>query len=209
MVEGPFMSNLHNFMGLFGCMLILVALPLTVLRQPRFSRKTITITIFTMMGLAAIPVYDLPIVAYMRAVIGDLSITSLLVLCIFIASAYAGRQYLEPVDKRWLTSAVLVCALIVYPLGLGLTMMDTYALGYGSLPLFTLLLASGIFLLWQQRYLLLTMLLVAIGAYLLTLLATTNLWDYLFDPWIAVVALTQKVRNVLRNLKNQPTKQSG
>ena len=203
------MSNLHNFMGLFGCMLILVAIPLTLIRQPEFSRKTITITIFTMMGLAAIPVYDLPIVAYMRAVIGDLSITSMLMLSIFIASAYAGRQYLEPVDKRWLTSAVLVCALIVYPLGLGLTMMDTYALGYGSLPPFLLLLGSGIFLLWQQRYLLLTMLLVAIGAYLLTLLATTNLWDYLFDPWIAVVALIQKVRNVLRNLKNQPTKQSG
>ena len=195
------MSYLHNYMGLLGCMLIMVATPLVIIKPPRFNRKIITIAIFTMMGLAAIPVYDLPLVAYVRAGTGDLSITSMIILCLFIASTYADKQYLDPSDKRLLAKTMIACALMVYPLGLGLTLVDTYAYGYGSALLFALVVAYGTYLLWQQRILILTILLLAITAYLMKLLNSDNLWDYLFDPWIVFVVLLQKLRITLVSFK--------
>lgn len=195
------MSYLHNYLGLFGCLLILVAMPLVSIRQPRFNRKVVTIVMFAMMALAATPILGLPVVGYIRAGIGDLSITSMIMLCLFIASAYAGKPYMGKTDKHWLAYAILLCALIVYPLGLGLTLIDTYALGYGSILLFAPLLAAAIYLLWQQRYLLLTILLAGISAYLLNLLNSTNLWDYLFDPWIFFVALFRIVGSSVQRLK--------
>ena len=136
------MSYLHNYLGLFGCMLLLVALPLPIIRQPRLGRKAVTIVMFAMIALAATPINDLSVVGYIRAGAGDLSITSIIMLCLFIASAYAGKPYMDSTDKQWLARAIVLCACIVYPLGLGLTLVDTYAMGYGSILLFILLLIA-------------------------------------------------------------------
>ena len=80
------MSYLPHYIGLLGCMLFMIAVPLTVVRQPRYSRKLVTVAIFSAMALAILPLYDLVVMAYVRAVLGNLSITSMLMLCLMIAT---------------------------------------------------------------------------------------------------------------------------
>jgi len=195
------MSYLHHYLGLLGCMLFMIAVPLTIIRQPRYSRKLVTVAIFGSMALAIMPVYDLVLAAYVRAGLGNLSITSMVMLCFMIASAYTGQQYLAAERKHQLYQCVIVGALIVYPTGLGLSLYDGYALGYSSWLLLLLLAAcTGIYL-WRQVFLIPALILAAVSAYLLNAMESDNLWDYLLDPWITLVACWHLVTQVTRLLR--------
>ena len=122
-------------------------------------------------------------------------------LCYMIASAYTGQQYLAAERKHQLYQCVIIGALIVYPTGLGLTLYDGYALGYNSWLLLLLLAAcTGIYL-WKQVFLIPALILAAICAYLVHAMESDNLWDYLLDPWITLVAgghLAMQVTRVFR-----------
>ncbi|MCW8963788.1 MAG: hypothetical protein OQL16_08330 [Gammaproteobacteria bacterium] len=188
------MSYLHDYMGLLGCLLFLIAVPLTALKQPCFKRKTVTIAIFLMMGLAVVPINELSVLAYIRAVLADLSITSMILLCAMIASAYTGQRFIKTSSRHQLENSVLIAALILYPLGLGLTPYDTYAAGYGSLTMLGMLVLVAGYLLWREAYFVLTLLLIAICAYLAGMLQSSNLWDYMIDPWLVILVITTKIR---------------
>ena len=192
------MNYLHNYVGLLGCLLFMVALPLSVFKQPRFSRKTITIVIFSMLGLAILPINELILLAYIRAVLADLSITSMIMLSILIASSYSGQRYIKSHDQHLLGNSLLIGALILYPLGLGLTPYDTYASGYGSLIFFTGLLVFAAYLLWKKAFFVLGLLLLAVITYLLNVLPSDNLWDYLLDPWIVIATITRRGYSLAR-----------
>ena len=194
------MSYLHDYLGLLGCLLFLIASPLMLLKQPQYSRKIITIAIFFMMGLAILPINNLTLLAYIRAGLGDLSITSMILLCLMIATSYTGRQYFSGHDRHQLYNSVLIGAAMLYPLGLGLSPFDTYALGYGNLPMFGVLLLFSGYLLWRQTLFVLTLLLLAIAAYLVNALPSTNLWDYLLDPWLAMLSLVSGIKQLATRL---------
>ena len=190
------MSYLHDYFGLFGCLLILIVAPLIFLRQPRVSRKTVTIVICLMMGLAVLPINNLTLLAYIRAGLGDLSITSMAMLCLMIAAAYSGQSFIQENAREKLHNSVLVSAVILYPLGLGLTPFDSYALGYGSVTLFIALLGFTAYLILRQYFIVLAILLLGVAAYLLNLLPSDNIWDYLLDPWIVILAFSRKARRL-------------
>jgi hypothetical protein len=198
MAGEPAMSYLHHYFGLLGCMLFMIAVPLTIIRQPQYSRKLVTVAIFGSMALAIMPVYDLVLAAYVRAGLGNLSITSMVMLCFMIASAYSGQQYLAAERKRQLDQCVIIGALIVYPTGLGLTLYDGYALGYNSWLLLLLLAACAGMYLWKQAFLIPALIMVAISAYLVNAMESDNLWDYLLDPWITLIASGHLVMRVIR-----------
>ena len=195
------MTYLHHYIGLLGCLLVLIALPLSGLKQPNFSRKTITIAIFIVLGLVVLPINGLTLLVYVRAGLADLSITSMLLLCTLIATSYSGQSYLRAEENHRLGTSVLVGALLLYPLGLGLTPLDSYAAGFGEYWLLGLLLAFAGYLLWRKAYFVLSLLLIAIGAYLLNALQSNNLWDYLLDPWIVLLTLVRKIRDMVARLR--------
>ena len=183
------MSYLHHYIGLLGCMLFMIALPLTIIRQPGHSRKLVTIAIFSAMALAIIPIHDLVLIAYVRAGLGNLSITSIVMLCLMIATAYSGNHYLSADTKRSLYRCIMIAALVVYPTGLGLSLLDGYALGYGN-PVMLLLLAGCVaFLIWRGTLFIPAVILLGIAAYLAGMMESDNLWDYLLDPWITLIAI--------------------
>lgn len=192
------MSYLHHYIGLLGNLLVLIAIPLIFIRQPRVGRKPITITIFLMMGLAVLPIESTTILVFMRAVIADLSMTSLVLLCLFIATAYTGQQYVSEASRQRLHAGILLGALMLYPLGLGLTYYDSYALGYGSITLFLVIAAYAGYLIWRREQLVLGILLAGILAYLLNILQSDNLWDYLLDPWVVIVTLVLKLTTLAK-----------
>lgn len=193
------MSYLHHYIGLMGNLLVLIAIPLLFVRQPRVGRKPITIVIFLMMGLAVLPVDNTTILVYMRAVIADLSITSLVLLCLFIATAYNGQQFVNQASRQRLHAGILLGALILYPLGLGLTYHDTYAWGYGSITLLFLIVACAAYLIWRNDRLVLGILLAGTLAYLLNILQSDNLWDYLLDPWVVIVTIVIRLSALMKS----------
>jgi hypothetical protein len=75
-------------------------------------------------------------------------------------------------------------------MALGLSAFDPYALGFAGPARGLLLVLSllALFAWWGGRILLLLAILLGIGAYRLGLLESSNLWDYLLDPWLAVAA---------------------
>ena len=91
----------------------------------------------------------------------------------------------EDWSAAWIFGAI--AALILYPMGLGLTSIDPYSWGWErSLPMTTALIA-GVLLLADNRFGIL--LLLSLGGFLLHLEESANFWDALIDPFYGVVSL--------------------
>lgn len=178
------MSGLHHYAGLFGCLLLLIAVPLVHVRRPRFGRKAVSATIFAMLGLAVLPFNGLPVIAYVRGVTADLSIISMFLLSIFIAEAYTSQRYFALFEKRRLYRILALAGLILYPMALGLSPWDSYGAGYGGAGFALALPVLFVGLIICRSWMVLSALSCAIGAYLAGLLESTNLWDYLIDIWL-------------------------
>jgi hypothetical protein len=91
-------------------------------------------------------------------------------------------------------------ALLLYPFALGWGDWDSYRLGWGAPGMWSALLVLSIAC-WGMGLRLLPML-VAVGmlAWAARLLESTNLWDYLIDPWLAAGAIFQCLKITGRQL---------
>jgi hypothetical protein len=125
---------------------------------------------------------ELPLAAYVRGVIGDLSVVTMLLLW---TSLLPGRRPTPLVFKL----AIACIAIIFYPLALGFGMIDPYVWGYGSI---LFLIAVLLFALvcglanWSKGV---WMIALAILAWAAHWHESANLWDYLLDPFLAIWAL--------------------
>ena len=125
---------------------------------------------------------ELPLSAYVRGVIGDLSIVSMLLLW---TSLLPGRKP-TPLAFKFALSCI---AIVFYPLALGFGMIDPYAWGYGSI---LFLIAVLLFALvcglanWSKGVWIIA---IAILAWAAHWHESANLWDYLLDPFLAIWGL--------------------
>ena len=132
-----------------------------------------------LLGLA----YTVPLGAYgtlvycLRALWGDPSLTLLQLALLSLAGHALAAQ-----EKRLLQLLVCGVGLVFYPLALGLSGFDPYALGFQPWGLLWCLAALSIFLYWRGCGILLLMLGLDVMAYALHWLESANLWDYLLDP---------------------------
>jgi hypothetical protein len=125
---------------------------------------------------------ELPLAAYVRGVIGDLSVVTMLLLW---TSLLPGRKPAPLAFKL----AIACIAIVFYPLALGFGMIDPYAWGYGStLFLIAVLLFALVCGLanWSKGV---WMIAIAILAWAAHWHESANLWDYLLDPFLAIWAL--------------------
>jgi hypothetical protein len=131
----------------------------------------------------------LPVAAYVRGVTSDFSV-SLVVLAILALSArLSGLKLFDRREHRVLFYALAAAALFLYPLALGWGDWDAYRLGWGSAALWAGLLVWCV-VCWAAGLRLLPLLIgLALASWTLGLMESTNLWDYLFDPWLAVLAI--------------------
>jgi hypothetical protein len=98
-------------------------------------------------------------------------------------------------DREWRTSLSFgaIGGLVLYPLALGLGSLDPYEWGWRSSPLFIAMGVLTTWLIWKQnRFAFL--LLLAVTAFQLRLLESTNYWDYLLDPIYWIVSCVAVVR---------------
>ena len=155
-----------------------------------FARNSIPLTIKVFLVFALTNLFfwplgmslALPLAGYVRGVIGDLSIVTILLLW----SVLLPNHQATPTAIKWV---IAILAIIFYPFALGVGMFDPYAWGYGSVAfligvlIFALIcgLAGWIKGVWIIG--------VAIISWSLHLHESSNLWDYLLDPILAIWAL--------------------
>jgi len=154
--------------------------------------------------LLLVPAGTLPLAAYVRGMTGDLSITTLVLLCCAMLRPQCGCVAVQAKHRLALLILIALASLALYPMALGAGAYDPYRLGYGE-PFFV----SGLMLLALAAWLC-RLPLVALCIALATLAwsvgwyESDNLWDYLIDPFVSVYALaTIIIRGVKALLKLQ------
>jgi hypothetical protein len=193
---------LPTITGLCGMALLLAAGGSVLARRwtlPPVVRVAIPILVAVLM---LVPLGELSAAGYLRGVIGDLSTTTMLLLAAALASSVAGRPIIVRRETRILIAAMLVAGAILYPLALGASRFDPYALGYGSYGFVSLLLFGALLAWYARLHLLVLCISVAAVGHTAGLLESDNLWDYLIDaPLVAygvLVVLADAVRLAVR-----------
>ena len=132
---------------------------------------------------------QLPIIAYIRGVSSDLSITLVVLAAMDLIHRVWGTPALADRERFAVRVAVAVAALFLYPLALGWGDWDAYRSGWAPVGMWVVLLAVSL-LCWVKSLQLLPALVgLALLAWTAGILESSNLWDYLIDPWLATFAL--------------------
>jgi hypothetical protein len=136
----------------------------------------------------------LPLVAYVRGISSDLSISLVAIACLGMYQRVSGARLVDGRERTLLNVVFAIAALFLYPLALGWGDWDAYRLGWGSAGLWAVLLVLSLAC-WAKGFRLLPLLVaLALLAWVAGALESTNLWDYLMDPWLAVAAIFQCIR---------------
>jgi hypothetical protein len=180
--------------GLASSTVALIAVALLLPGAARLQPVYRGMFIIIVAAAALIPYAGLPIAAYMRAVIGDLSITTLVLLgWVILRKMSDGRL---PADRQTLPLYTLIAlaALGLYPLALGMGLVDPYRLGYGNPWLLGILLAIALLACWLRWTLLALCIALAVLAWVMGWYESNNIWDYFLDPLLAVCAIGALIR---------------
>ena len=139
---------------------------------------------------------ELPLSAYVRGVIGDLSTVSVLLLL----SALFVRNQSAP----WIVRvAIGLVGLCFYPFALGLGMFDPYGWGYSSVALLIAVLVFALLCAiakWNRGAWIIGLAIIAWG---MQWHESTNLWDYLIDPILVVWAIFGVVATIMKKRKEK------
>ncbi len=187
--------------GLFGITLAIVAL-LARLRRVRIlplRQKAALLAGATIIVL--IPVWGLSLAEFVRGVTGDLSVFTLVLLAVALARSLSDYALVGEANRRATLLAIVLVAASFYPLVLGIGMFDPYRLGYGNLWFMAALLGTAIWASLRHSTLLAVGLALAVAAWSVGWYESTNLWDYLLDPWLAIYAFASQAKYWLARLK--------
>ncbi|MBU3582314.1 hypothetical protein ICN19_09870 [Polynucleobacter sp. AP-Capit-er-40B-B4] len=139
---------------------------------------------------------ELPLAAYVRGVTGDLSI----VLTLFLWSSLLPSSKPTPLAFKFAIAIVSFC---FYPFALGLGMIDPYAWGYGSISFFISVLVCALvcgLANWTKGVWIIAIAIIAWAAHWHE---SSNLWDYLLDPFLAIWALIAFVGKLYRRRRDK------
>lgn len=150
---------------------------------------------------------QLPLVAYVRGISSDLSITLVVLAALGLARRLCGLRGMDPTERMAVNAAVAAAALFLYPLALGWGDWDPYRAGWGAPGMWVALLAITAFCWIQGLRLLPALVAAALIAWSFDLLESTNLWDYLLDPWLAIAAIFQCLKWLRARLQARPIRE--
>lgn len=139
---------------------------------------------------------ELPLVAYVRGVTGDLSI----VLTLLLWSSLLPSSKPTPMAFKFVVAIVAFC---FYPFALGLGMIDPYAWGYGSIPFLIAVLVFAVVCAlanWTKGVWIIAIAIIAWAAHWHE---SSNLWDYLLDPLLAIWAFVSFLGMLYRRRRDK------
>lgn len=137
-----------------------------------------------------LPIGGLPVFYYLRAYIGDLSITSTVFFGAYVFQRGFGKNIYNAAEAKYLQNLVVLLGLLLYPFALGMGQFDPYRFGYHPQVLAIVLFFSAVYFWHKAYYFLLFVVTSVVLGFLLGLLESNNLWDYILDAvlWLACAA---------------------
>jgi hypothetical protein len=145
----------------------------------------------------------LPVAAYIRGFTSDFSVSLVILAALGLSTRLLGLKLFDKREWQAVFYAVAAAALFLYPLALGWGDWDAYRLGWGSAAMWAGLLLLCV-VCWFAGWRLLPLL---VGAAMLSwtaqLMESTNLWDYLFDPWLVVAAIFKSLSASATQLRHR------
>jgi hypothetical protein len=186
------MSALQNMLPLLGQVLLLAVLITLMLGQwiKNIRIRQGGIALLLLFGLL-VPINGFSVAQWLRSVVGDLSVLTLLVFLNILMQRLFNFSLLGASSRKLLLVGVVIIGVVFYPLALGLTAYDPYQLGYSPILLSVLLISTSLLAWLRSHRDLAVILLLPLIAYNLHLLESTNLWEYLLDPVLLIYALVQ------------------
>ena len=190
-----------NFTDITGLASSAVAMTAMVVRLPAVAR--LPRVHFALLACATaiavlIPLGGLPLAAYVRGWIGDLSITSLVLLLIAILRPLCGCPSSDIEAKTALFILIAFAALGLYPMALGIGYFDPYRLGYGNPWFMGGLLLVALAACFRQIPLAAFSIALAVLAWSIGWYESSNLWDYLLDPLLAIYATSALLKRSMQ-----------
>jgi hypothetical protein len=190
--------------GLAGADTAIVAGVLTLPEIRDLPRPRLALLLTAVAALGLVPFGALPPAAFVRGVIGDLSITTTVLLVRAIVRPFSGWGPIQAKDRLALQAVVAAAGLVLYPLALGIGPFDPYRLGFGDSWSMGLVLLLALAALVLHLHLLALCLALGVLGYATAWHESTNLWDYLIDPLVWVYALAGSLVPSARARWNRP-----
>lgn len=176
-----------NLTGLLGSSTLIVVALLQLPRVKHLPKRYLALLTATVFLLCLLPFGGLPLAGYVRGMVGDLSITTIVLLLIALLHPY--RVLVDVKQRYHLLMVMALAAIFLYPLALGVSLYDPYRWGYSSMQFIaTVLLIAMAALLIQERLVALCLTLATL-AWSVGWYESSNMWDYLIDPLVAVYAI--------------------
>jgi hypothetical protein len=175
--------------GLAGADTAIVAAVLTLPGVGGLQRHRLALLLTSVAVLALVPLGALSPAAYVRGVIGDLSITTTLLLVRAIVRPFRGWAPIDAKEGLALHTVLAAAGLALYPLALGIGPFDPYRLGFADAWSMGFLLLLALATLVLGLHLLPLCLALGVLGYAMGWHESTNLWDYLLDPLVWTYAL--------------------
>ena len=167
-----------------GCMRLLSWKAVT-----QTSAKWVTVAFFVALWFP-VGAAHLPVLAYIRGISSDLSITLLMLAFVGLCHRFLGTPAVAVRERSAVFIAVAAAALFLYPLALGWGNWDSYRPGWGSAGMWAILLMVSLFCWFKGLRLLPALVALALLAWTAGIMESGNLWDYLIDPWLVLWALS-------------------
>lgn len=158
-----------------------------VKKAPQGWRLTVLFALVSGM-LVLLPVQGLALSRWLTGISANFSFPLIAIVFNKAWGNATGSRVLDHKAVRACWIFGLAAGLALYPMALGLGGFDPYTLGWGPSWLFAVLaMATIALLLTKNRFA--VVLIACIMGYDLNLLESTNLWDYLVDPFFALFSL--------------------
>jgi hypothetical protein len=193
------MPAFTDLTGLLGNALLI---GVTVLQLPRIlslPKRYLALFTTAVLLFCLMPLAGLPLAGYLRGMVGDLSITTLVLLLLALLRPY----YVLVNDKQHAHLLILAAftAICLYPLALGIGLYDPYRLGYSNFLFIASVLFIAIATMLIRDNLVALCLALAVLAWSLGWYESSNLWDYLIDPLVALYAISALILTRLKRYR--------
>jgi hypothetical protein len=161
---------------------------LAICRGRRCSRRVRIAAPVICLAVLFLPVNGLAVFEYFNGLVGEGSVTLMLLLGLAMACQMGYLRAPLKTDLHAIRNVLAALGILLYPSAMGFFSLNVYALGYRPTALLLVLLALVIWAWMTKRTIAATAILVAVAAFDVSLLESDNLWDYLVDPLVTLWA---------------------
>lgn len=182
------MPNFTDLTGLIGSASIIASTALLLSSVKRLIKPSLAMLLGAIFVYALLPITGLSLAAYLRGGIGDVSITTLLLLCSVLVKPWLSYATLDNKNRLALFRLIALAALALYPMALGIGAYDPYRLGYSNALFVTAVLLIALAAWYWKIYWVALCIACATLAWVVGWYESNNLWDYLLDPFVASYA---------------------